>query len=185
AVGGAPARGRRATGRNRAAAYPARPRPLRLAHPWTRQRRRAAWSAPQHAPLTHAKAQHQAAGTPAAAAVSAGENNRPRCKPGWVRWPPLNLALSTMRARQSTLSSFCAWLVKRGLLNSNPVAEMDRLAKLRRISRLSLHPPRGARALCRNARALWFHCYLRTHASHSQLYTLPARSLVISGSTNR
>jgi integrase/recombinase XerC len=37
-----------------------------------------------------------------------------------------DLALATMRARQSTLSSFCAWLVKRGLLISNPVAQMDR-----------------------------------------------------------
>jgi integrase/recombinase XerC len=37
-----------------------------------------------------------------------------------------DLALATMRARQSTLSSFCAWLVKRGLLVANPVARMDR-----------------------------------------------------------
>ena len=37
-----------------------------------------------------------------------------------------NLALSTMRSRQSTLSSFCAWLVKRGVLQANPVATMDR-----------------------------------------------------------
>jgi len=37
-----------------------------------------------------------------------------------------DLALSTMRARQSTLSSFCAWLVKRGPLVANPVAQMDR-----------------------------------------------------------
>jgi Phage integrase family len=37
-----------------------------------------------------------------------------------------DLALSAMRARQSTLSSFCAWLVKRGLLVANPVARMDR-----------------------------------------------------------
>ncbi|HSF66128.1 MAG TPA: tyrosine-type recombinase/integrase [Nitrospiraceae bacterium] len=37
-----------------------------------------------------------------------------------------DLALSTMRTRQSTLSSFCAWLVKRGVLPANPVAAMDR-----------------------------------------------------------
>jgi site-specific recombinase XerC len=37
-----------------------------------------------------------------------------------------DLALSTMRVRQSTLSSLCAWLVKRGHLESNPVARLDR-----------------------------------------------------------
>lgn len=37
-----------------------------------------------------------------------------------------DLALSTMRSRQSTVSSFCAWLVKRGVLQANPVAGMDR-----------------------------------------------------------
>ena len=37
-----------------------------------------------------------------------------------------DLALSTMRSRQSTLSSFCAWLVKRSVLQANPVATMDR-----------------------------------------------------------
>jgi site-specific recombinase XerD len=37
-----------------------------------------------------------------------------------------NLALSTMRVRQSTLSSFCAFLVKRGHLETNPVARLDR-----------------------------------------------------------
>lgn len=37
-----------------------------------------------------------------------------------------DLALSTMRSRQSTVSSFCAWLVKRGILPANPVAGMDR-----------------------------------------------------------
>ena len=37
-----------------------------------------------------------------------------------------DLALSTMRSRQSTLSSFCAWLVKRGVLPTNPVASLDR-----------------------------------------------------------
>ena len=37
-----------------------------------------------------------------------------------------DLALSTMRSRQSTLSSFCCWLVKRGVLQANPIAAMDR-----------------------------------------------------------
>ncbi|MDE3243392.1 MAG: tyrosine-type recombinase/integrase [Nitrospirota bacterium] len=37
-----------------------------------------------------------------------------------------DLALSTMRSRQSTVSSFCGWLVKRNLLMANPVAGMDR-----------------------------------------------------------
>jgi integrase/recombinase XerC len=37
-----------------------------------------------------------------------------------------DLALETMRVRQSVLSSFCAWLVKRHVLSSNPVARLDR-----------------------------------------------------------
>jgi site-specific recombinase XerD len=37
-----------------------------------------------------------------------------------------DLALSTMRSRQSTVSSFCNWLVKRGLLQANPVVRLDR-----------------------------------------------------------
>jgi integrase/recombinase XerC len=37
-----------------------------------------------------------------------------------------NLATSTMRVRQSAVSSFCAWLVKRGVLTANPVAQLDR-----------------------------------------------------------
>jgi integrase/recombinase XerC len=37
-----------------------------------------------------------------------------------------DLALSTMRTRQSTVSSFCAWLVKRQVLTANPVAQLDR-----------------------------------------------------------
>ncbi len=37
-----------------------------------------------------------------------------------------DLALSTMRVRQSTLSSFCAWLVKREVLVANPVAKLER-----------------------------------------------------------
>ncbi len=46
---------------------------------------------------------------------------------GWMdHMASADLALSTMRARQSTLSSLCAWLVKRGLLPSNPVAQLDR-----------------------------------------------------------
>jgi integrase/recombinase XerC len=37
-----------------------------------------------------------------------------------------DLALSTMRVRQSTVSSLCHWLVKRDLLVANPVAKLDR-----------------------------------------------------------
>lgn len=37
-----------------------------------------------------------------------------------------DLALSTMRTRQATLSSLCGWLVKREILSTNPVATMDR-----------------------------------------------------------
>jgi site-specific recombinase XerD len=37
-----------------------------------------------------------------------------------------DLALSTMRVRQSTLSSLCAWLVKRQIIVANPVAQVDR-----------------------------------------------------------
>jgi site-specific recombinase XerD len=37
-----------------------------------------------------------------------------------------DLALSTMRSRQSTLSSLCVWLVKRGRLAVNPVSQLDR-----------------------------------------------------------
>ena len=37
-----------------------------------------------------------------------------------------DLALSTMRSRQSTLSSFCSWLVKRECVRENPVAKLDR-----------------------------------------------------------
>src|SRR2546425_2243380 len=37
-----------------------------------------------------------------------------------------DLALSTMRVRQSTLSSFCAWLVKREMLTANPVTKLER-----------------------------------------------------------
>ena len=37
-----------------------------------------------------------------------------------------DLALSTMRVRQSAVSSFCAWLVKREVLAANPVARLER-----------------------------------------------------------
>jgi integrase/recombinase XerC len=37
-----------------------------------------------------------------------------------------DLALGAMRIRQSTLSSLCAFLVKRGHLDTNPVARLDR-----------------------------------------------------------
>jgi len=37
-----------------------------------------------------------------------------------------DLAVSTMRVRQSTVSSLCAWLVKRGQLSTNPVTRLDR-----------------------------------------------------------
>jgi integrase/recombinase XerC len=37
-----------------------------------------------------------------------------------------DLALETMRTRQSSVSSFCGWLVKRGHLQANPVAKLDR-----------------------------------------------------------
>ena len=37
-----------------------------------------------------------------------------------------DLALGTLRARQSTVSSFCTWLVKRSALSANPVAKLDR-----------------------------------------------------------
>ena len=37
-----------------------------------------------------------------------------------------DLALSTMRVRQSVVSSFCAWLVKREVLAANPVAKLER-----------------------------------------------------------
>jgi integrase/recombinase XerC len=37
-----------------------------------------------------------------------------------------DLAVNTMRVRQSTLSSLSSWLVKRGALQANPVAKLDR-----------------------------------------------------------
>jgi integrase/recombinase XerC len=47
-----------------------------------------------------------------------------------------DLALSTMRVRQATVSSFCIWLVKRGLLTANPVEALDR-------PRVDRMPPTG------------------------------------------
>ena len=37
-----------------------------------------------------------------------------------------DLAMATMRVRQSTISSLCLWLVKRDLLSANPVDKLDR-----------------------------------------------------------
>lgn len=42
-----------------------------------------------------------------------------------------DLALSTMRCRQSVVSSFCTWLTKRRVLITNPVAQLDRPPHLR------------------------------------------------------
>src|SRR5713226_1086743 len=59
-----------------------------------------------------------------------GRRGRPACvgdlEPATIQaWmdsmAAADLALSTMRVRQSTLSSLCAFLVKRGYLDSNPV----------------------------------------------------------------
>jgi integrase/recombinase XerC len=64
-----------------------------------------------------------------------GRRGRPAClgdlEPATIQaWmdsmAAADLALSTMRVRQSTLSSLCAWLVKRGYLDANPVARLDR-----------------------------------------------------------
>ena len=45
----------------------------------------------------------------------------------WMdRMAETDLALGTMRVRQSTLSSLCTWLVKRETLADNPVARLDR-----------------------------------------------------------
>jgi site-specific recombinase XerC len=46
---------------------------------------------------------------------------------GWMdSMAAADLALGTMRVRQSTLSSLCSFLVKRGHLDTNPVARLDR-----------------------------------------------------------
>lgn len=64
-----------------------------------------------------------------------GRRGRPACvgdlEPSTIQaWmdnmAAADLALSTMRVRQSTLSSLCAFLVKRGYLDTNPVARLDR-----------------------------------------------------------
>ncbi len=64
-----------------------------------------------------------------------GRRGRPAClgdmEPATIQaWmdsmAAADLALGTMRVRQSTLSSLCAFLVKRGHLENNPVARLDR-----------------------------------------------------------
>ncbi len=46
---------------------------------------------------------------------------------GWMDdMASANLAVSTMRVRQSAVSSLCTWLVKRSILVANPVAKLDR-----------------------------------------------------------
>jgi integrase/recombinase XerC len=46
---------------------------------------------------------------------------------GWMDdMAAADLALSTMRVRQSCLSSFCSWLARRQLIAVNPVAQLDR-----------------------------------------------------------
>jgi integrase/recombinase XerC len=68
-------------------------------------------------------------------AFVAGRRGRPACvgdlEPATIQaWmdsmAAADLALGTMRVRQSTLSSLCAFLVKRGHLDTNPVARLDR-----------------------------------------------------------
>src|SRR5207244_10474895 len=63
-----------------------------------------------------------------------GRRGRPACvgdvEPATIQaWidsmAAADLALGTMRVRQSTLSSLCAFLVKRGHLDANPVARLD------------------------------------------------------------
>jgi integrase/recombinase XerC len=64
-----------------------------------------------------------------------GRRGRPACvgdlEPATIQaWmdnmAAADLALGTMRVRQSTLSSLCSFLVKRGHLDTNPVARLDR-----------------------------------------------------------
>ena len=46
---------------------------------------------------------------------------------GWMdHMAAADLGLNTLRCRLATLSSLCNWLVKRGTLNVNPVARIDR-----------------------------------------------------------
>jgi site-specific recombinase XerC len=96
----------------------------------------------------------------------AGRRGRPTCvgdlEPRTIQarmdsMAAADLALSTMRVRQSTLSSFCAFLVKRGHLDTNPVARLDR-------------PPhrRERRRVRYQARRSWMHSSER-HGSASAL----------------
>jgi site-specific recombinase XerC len=68
-------------------------------------------------------------------AFVAGRRARPACvgdlEPATIQaWmdsmAAADLALGTMRVRQSTLSSLCSFLVKRGHLDTNPVVRLDR-----------------------------------------------------------
>ncbi len=68
-------------------------------------------------------------------AFVAGRRGRPACVgdldaatiQAWTdSMAAADLALGTIRVRQSTLSSLCAFLVKRGHLDANPVARLDR-----------------------------------------------------------
>jgi site-specific recombinase XerD len=46
---------------------------------------------------------------------------------GWMDdMAQADLAVSTMRVRQSALSSLCTWMVKRNVLTANPVGKLDR-----------------------------------------------------------
>jgi hypothetical protein len=58
----------------------------------------------------------------------------------------VNLALATMRERQSTLSSFCARLAKRGPLVANPVAQMHRTRHRREARIAGHHADAGSRS---------------------------------------
>jgi site-specific recombinase XerC len=44
-----------------------------------------------------------------------------------------DLSRSTMRVRQSTLSSLCTWLVKPSVLSMNPVLKLDRPPQRREV----------------------------------------------------
>jgi site-specific recombinase XerD len=83
-------------------------------------------------------------------AFVAGRRGRPACvgdhEPATIQaWmdsmAAADLELGTMRVRQSTLSSLCAFLVKRGHLDTNPVARLDRpLIAVRRRARCRARP---------------------------------------------
>ncbi len=70
------ARPRGSARRDRAGAHPARARALRLANPRGRQRRRGPWPPPEHPPLPHAEARHQAARARTRAAPLSGAADR-------------------------------------------------------------------------------------------------------------